>query len=269
MPHYRTQDGAEIHFEVFENCLPRTTMFLHGNLASNHWWYPLKNEFNSEGLKGSMILAEFRGCGGSSAPKTQTEINMHTFAADFCDLAEKLGSDSENLPMNLVGHSTGGLIAALMLARKPQLFSAALLLDPVGARGVKFESSMDDAFVAMKTDLNLTAAVMASTIYKNDAENIWFKNKIVPDAFQAVKTVGAGVLKALNGLDVREQVKSIRHPVLVLHGEHDQLLPIADSKELAELIPNGRFEMVAGQGHCTNLENPKLMGQILQRFLFL
>jgi pimeloyl-ACP methyl ester carboxylesterase len=267
MPHYRTQDGAEIHYEIFENCLPKTTLFLHGNLASNHWWYPLQQELKNHNPngKGSMILAEFRGCGKSSAPKSQSEINMHTFAADLSGLAQNISNE----PINLVGHSTGGLIAALMLAQSPALFSSAILLDPVGARGVKFESSMDEAFAAMKTDLNLTSVVIGSTIHNNNAEDAWFKTKIVPDAFHAIKTVGAGVLKALDGLDVTAEMKTIKQSVLVLHGEHDQLLPIADSKELAQLIPHAKFEVVAGQGHCTNLENPKLMANIIQRFLFL
>ena len=74
------------------------------------------------------------------------------------------------------------------------------------------------------------------------------------------------VLKALDGLDIRSECAKIKHPVLVLHGEHDQLLPMADSKAMAALIPNAQFEVIPGQGHCTNAENPTRFVEIVNGF---
>ncbi|MCB0371307.1 MAG: hypothetical protein KDD45_18285, partial [Bdellovibrionales bacterium] len=58
-----------MHYEIVKNILPRTTLYIHGNLASNRWWYPLLNEIdfankmhaeeNESKLSGNMILAEF------------------------------------------------------------------------------------------------------------------------------------------------------------------------------------------------------------------
>ena len=62
--------------------------------------------------------------------------------------------------------------------------------------------------------------------------------------------------------------ESIPHPILVAHGEHDQVLPIDRSRELAERLPNGRFVEISGRGHCTNLEDPTRFTQIADAFLF-
>lgn len=260
--------GFQMNYDVFPGLLPENTLFMHGNLASNRWWIPTRQVLEKKhaglALKGALIAAEFRGCGHSSAPKSESEVDVHVFARDFIALVKDL-----NLaPLNLVGHSTGGLIAALMLAMEPELFKKAVLLNPVGARGVTFDNSMIAAFEQMKTDRGLVSVVMNSTIYGNDVKSDFFNSVVVEDAASAVKTVGHLVLKALDGLDVRSEIMSVRHPVLVLHGEVDNILPISDSKELARLLPNGRFEELKGCGHCANVENPSLFVERVESFLF-
>lgn len=259
--------GFVMNYEVIENVLPTTTIFIHGNCASNRWWYPsvefFRQQAHGKNYSGAMILAEFRGCGGSSVPQRESEVNMRTFAADFIALVRSLRTE----PVNLVGHSTGGLLVGMMMAQAPELFAKALMLDPVGATGVKFDEAMIGAFEQMKVDKDLVAVVLGSTIHNNNPESEFFKKVVVEDAFHAVKSVGHLVLKALDGLDVRSEMKKISKPVLVLHGQHDTLLSMEDSKAMAGLIPGGRFQEVPNHGHCLNIENPALFVNLTQAFL--
>ncbi|WP_409480092.1 alpha/beta fold hydrolase [Pseudobdellovibrio sp. HCB154] len=266
---FTTSQNYKISYDVFPNLVPQTTFFIHGNLASNRWWIPtvetLKTR-NAPSNHGQVICAEFRGCGQSEAPRAAADVTMDAFATDFIDLIRSLKLSG---PINIVGHSTGGLIAALMLAKAPELFNKAFLLDPVGAQGVKFNSEMIQAFEAMKVDKNLTAVVIGSTIYNNNAESPFFKDIIVADAFSGVKAVGHLVLEALDGLDVRETLKPVQHPVKVVHGEFDNLLSKDESEKLAKLLPQGQFETLSGCGHCGNVENPSLFVKTFSDFLFI
>ncbi len=269
MPLFEINPTTKINYDIFANTVPTTTLFLHGNLASNRWWIPsvelLKSQFSGQpNLTGSIICLEFRGCGSSTAPQSESEVSMQTFADDFISVVRSLKVG----PVNIVGHSTGGLIAAVMLATAPELFNKAYLLDPVGAEGVKFDPAMIAAFDQMKQDRNLTSFVLGSTIHNNDPENTFFKDVIVEDAFKAVKAVGHLVLKALDGFDATAQLKGVHHAVKVVHGEHDQLLAMSESEKLAKLFKNGQFEILPGCGHCANVENPKLFTHSVSQFLF-
>lgn len=257
-----------INIEVKKGLVPEDIFFVHGNLASNRWWYPAeevwKKQAQGSSLPGDLIYAEFRGCGKSTPPRDLSEVDMHLFADDFISAIKAM----KRGPMHLVGHSTGGLIVALMLAKEPSLFKKAVLLDPVGAQGVTFDRNMIAAFEQMKQDKNLTAAVIGSTIHNNNAESDFFKQVVVEDAFHGVKAVGHWVLEALDGLDVRDELRTVKHEVLVLHGEHDTLLPKADSQALAGLFSRGKFQIFEGQGHCGNVESPEKFVNTVRSFLF-
>ena len=258
--------GTTIHYEIYRNIVPETTLCIHGNLASNRWWYPLIAERQNNKFLGTndLILAEFRGCGKSSPPKNEAEVNMKTFAKDFIQLIDFLKLKK----INLIGHSTGGNIAAIMLSQRPDLFNKGVLLDPVGPRGVTFDDRMIETFERMKHDTKLVSFVMGQTIYKNNKNSDYFKQMIVADAFSSVKTVGHLILKAFHQFNIEAEVKKIAASTLVIHGEFDKVLAIEESEYMAKLIPRGQFMKVANQGHCLNIENPELFNQILNQFLY-
>ena len=254
--------GLDYHFEVLPSPFAQDVAFVHGNLASRRWWYPLLESWKAQHPQtggGRIFLLEFLGCGLSQAPKDPSQVNMHTFAKDFVALLKE-----QKFQGSLVGHSTGGLIAGLMMAQAPGFFKSGFALDPVGAKGVQFDQAMTQAFEAMKADRQLTATVIASTILNVNVEDPFFQQVIVEDAYRAVQDVGDLVLRALAGLDTQSQIAQIQEPWMVAHGDQDVLLPKADSAQLASLAPRGQFQEVTGAGHCLNYENPAQLGQLLQ-----
>ena len=114
----------KVSYEVHENSAPQNLLFLHGNIASNRWWYPALAELNktfaasARPLAGRMVLAELRGCGQSPALPADYVMKCDDLVSDFISLTEGL----ELQDVTIVGHSTGGLVACLMLARRPDLF---------------------------------------------------------------------------------------------------------------------------------------------------
>lgn len=265
MPFFE-RSKIRMHYEVFDNLVERDTIALHGNLASNAWWQPTVEALSREkssAKKGRLILAEWRGCGKSTGLGDESELNLREMADDYNGLLRSLAIKDACV----VGHSTGCLIALYAMRQAPELFSRALLLDPVGATGVQFGPEMYAAFTQMSQDRGFCATVMGGTIH--DAQiDPGLMERIVDDAFGVHPLVWHGVAKMLHTADFRSEVPMIQQPVLVLHGEHDALLPKENSKALAEMLPNGKFLELAGRGHSTNVENPDLFVKHLKQFLY-
>ncbi len=256
-----------IHYEIIKNVVPKTTIFIHGNLSSNRWWYPtvdLAREQKQASYSGDMVLAEIRGCGRSSDVGESDFISIQGLADEFIALIEHIKIKN----FNIVGHSTGGSIAFLMLTALNLGNGRAVLLDPVGMNGKKFEAAILSAFENMKTDEGLVADVMRVTIHSPDIEESFFRDVVVADAVRAAKVMGAKIAQAFMQFNGADRLAQILNPVLVLHGELDQVLPIADSGALAEAIPGARFELLPGMGHCPNLQDPRTLWTLIADFLY-
>ncbi len=260
MPHFSSH-GFQIHYEEVPNASPENVIFLHGNVSSNVWWQPTVSHWKKCGNK-SLFLMEWRGSGMSQGPYSEADLAMDRLADDVITLAERSFGST-----NLVGHSTGGLIALLALAKRPDLFHKAVLLDPVGAHGLKISPEVFAKFTEMRTNKDLCASVILATIY-GGVKSKELERQIVESAFGVHALNWHGVLNALKDKNFEKEIRTIPHSVLVLHGEHDLLLPGADSEHLAEILPNGQFQEIPNHGHCTNVEDPKLFAEIAEKFLF-
>lgn len=263
---YLERQGIQLHYEIIEGMIPQDTIFLHGNLASNAWWRPAVEVWAGRSKKeytGRIILAEWRGCGKSSGPGSEKDLDPAVLASDTNALLEHLGIKHARL----VGHSTGGLIGLLAMSQQPALYDRAVLLDPVSHKGIQFPQEMFAAFTQMSQDRNFCEMVMMGTVYQAPVSEV-LKEQIVSDAFGVHPLIWHGVPKALDRTDVTSELPKVKQPVLVLHGEFDNLLPKELSKELAGLLPQGRFYEIPGRGHSTNIEDPKLFVDLASQFLF-
>ncbi len=259
-----------MHYEIHEGLVDRDTICLHGNLASNTWWEPTievwkRNNLNSASAPktGRLICAEWRGCGKSIGLVNEDDLNFPALADDYNGLLRELGIRGAAA----IGHSTGGLIALFAMRKAPELYSRAVLLAPVGATGVQFGPAMYETFAAMSKDIELCRAVITATIYQGNPSPELI-SRIVADAYNVNPLIWHGVPRMLSPVDFRSELPFIKHPTLVLHGEHDAILPRVESQTLASALPSGKFIELMGRGHSCNIEDPELFVAHLDRFLF-
>jgi pimeloyl-ACP methyl ester carboxylesterase len=262
-------NGFNINYIEEKNIATNDVLFIHGNLASSEWWVPSIEQMRlsaKSDYSGTVVCADWRGYGRSKGLKTKGDINFETYAEDYIRLIEDRGMKE----VDVVGHSTGGMIAMMAILKRPDLFRSCFFLDTVGPTGLNPEIPVDTVlahFEKMSQDKDYAKMVMAATIEGVDGESPMFK-ELFEIAWNCDKVCWTGVPDVLcNDIDFSQEVeKNWSLPSMVVHGEKDVVLPLKDSQELCEFLPNSQFMVLDGQGHSCNVENPKRFVGLLNEF---
>ena len=264
-----SSNGFNINYTEEKNITPQDVLFIHGNLASNEWWIPTIEQMrmdSSEDMGGTVVCADWRGYGKSKGLETKEDIDFQTYADDYIRLIE----DREMKNVDVVGHSTGGMIAMMAIVKRPDLFRSCFFLDTVGPTGLNPELPTEAVlahFEKMSQDKDYAKMVMAATIEGVDVNSPMFK-ELFEITWNCDPVCWKGVPDVLcNDIDFSEEVeKNWNLPSMIVHGEKDVVLPLKDSQELCESLPNSQFKALKDQGHSCNIENPKLFMSLLNDF---
>lgn len=73
-------------------------------------------------------------------------------------------------------------------------------------------------------------------------------------------------LAELRDTDLRKSAVVVRHPTLLIHGQHDPLMPLAAAQWLAGHMPKARLEIFAGTAHAPFLAQPDRFAQLVREF---
>jgi pimeloyl-ACP methyl ester carboxylesterase len=72
---------------------------------------------------------------------------------------------------------------------------------------------------------------------------------------------------AIRRHDTLERLSAIQCPVLVAVGEDDRIVPPRYARQLADHIPQARYEVLPGVGHAPPIEDPRRFNRLLAEFL--
>jgi len=248
--------------------------FFHGAPMSRLQLVPLEKQFAAEGLR---VLAPERPGYGLSSP--QTGRSMADWAIDVATLADHLGIGR----FAVAGHSSGGPYAVACAALLPNRVTAALVLSGVtnmawpGAWVGYPEAEvklmrMSDEYATIAACVELYGA--DGSIFLNepfdlpDPDGEVLADPAFEQAMREAFRQGVGGYAQdlyLQGRPWPFDPGGITIPVDLVHGDQDQLLPIAHSCHTAELIPGASFRTIPGHGHLSILaELPWLAGALVR-----
>jgi non-heme chloroperoxidase len=251
----KTKDGTEIFYKDWGPRNGKPIVFHHGWPLSSDDWDAQMLFFAQHGYR--VIAHDRRGHGRS----TQAAVghDMDTYAADAAAVVEALGLDGAVH----VGHSTGGGEATRYVAKYGKKRAAKLVL--IGAvPPILVKSSSNPEGIPIDIFDGLRAGVAA-----NRSATYW--DFIVP--FYGYNRPGATVneqirlnwwrqammgaanaqylgIKAFSETDFTEDLKSIEAPILFMHGEDDQIVPVGISAKVgAKLAKHGTLKIYPGLPH--------------------
>jgi non-heme chloroperoxidase len=267
-----TKDGTQIFYKDWGSGRP---------IVFHHGWPLSADDWDSQMLffleKGYRVIAHDRRGHGRSM-QTDSGNDMDTYAADVAEIASTL--DLRNAVH--VGHSTGGGEVARYVARhgKGRVVKAVLIgaVPPVMAKsetnpgGLPIEvfDGFRAAHLANRAQFFLDVASgpfygfnrPGAKVSEGAIRNWWRQGMMGGTKPQY------DCIRAFSQTDFTDDLKQIAVPVLIMHGDDDQVVPIAGSALRAiKLVKHGTLKVYEGLSHGMCTTHPDVINRDLLEFI--
>src|ERR1700729_3114357 len=248
-----TKDGTQIYYKDWGTGQP--IVFSHGWPLTADDWDAQMLFFGQRGYR--VIAHDRRGHGRSS--QTWDGNEMDTYADDLAALFEAL--DLKNVIM--VGHSTGGGEVARYLGRHgASRVAKAVLMSAVPPLMLKTEKNPGGLPIEVFDGLREALPANRPQFYRDITLPFYGYNRPGAKISEGIRdkwwlqgmmgSVKAGYdcIKAFSETDFTEDLKKIDIPVLVLHGDDDQIVPIGAAGLMsAKILPQGTLKVYPAFPH--------------------
>ena len=268
----KMKDGPEIFYKDWGTGQP--IVFHHGWPLTADDWDAQMMYFVLRGYR--VIAHDRRGHGRSTQAATGND--MDTYAADVAQLAAHL--DLRNAIH--VGHSTGGGEVARYVARYGQgrVAKAVLIgaVPPIMVKTARNPGGLPiEVFDGFRTALAENRAqffrdVPAGPFYGFNRPGAKLYQGVIDNWWRQGMMGGSKAhydcIKAFSETDFTEDLQDLKVPVLIMHGDDDQIVPIADSALLsAKLVKNGTLKVYKGYPHGMCTTHPDVINPDLLAFI--
>ena len=205
---------------------------------------------------GETLAIDLPGHGNSGG---EGEHTIAAYAQAVLSFFDELGLDQPNI----IGHSMGSAIAQWLCLNHPKRVQGLIL---IGA-GARLRVHPD----ILRLSTSETTFPEVVSMVMDWAFSSQTPNRLVDLAGERMAQIPPAVVHndflACNAFDIRDQVKEIQQPVLVICGSEDQMTPVRFSQFLIEELPAAHLEIIPNAGHMVMLEQPEIVANLIKEFI--
>ena len=262
-------DGVT-HYELSNITRDQTVVFVHGFSVPYFIFDPTFHFLTQNGFRA--LRYDLFGRGFSD--RRHTHYNMELFVKQLADLLDALRLTR---PVNLIGLSMGGPVAAAFSARYPERVRSLTLIDPAGARSLAETRML--RLVKLPFVAEAVFGVVGGEFLVNNMARDFFDPNLV-EQFKAryrlqmqfrgflraiLSSIRSGMLESF--LDVYRQVGRTGLPILLFWGRNDTTVPMGHADVLCAAMPDAEFHVIEDCGHIPHYERPNEVNPLLLAFL--
>lgn len=247
-----------MHYE--EQGAGTPVLFIHGLGSSSQDWFAQVPAFAK---RHRVITCDLRGHGQSEKPAGPYSIAQ--YANDVSDLLAQLDA----APAHIVGISMGGMVAYQLGVCHPGIVRSLTIVNSMPE--VRLSTWRDKWFYWTRRlasellGLRATGYLIARRLFvKPEHEHLrrqfterWARND---------KTAYLAAMHSFIGWSVRDQLSSVRCPVLVLAAEEDYT-PVEKQQRFAGMMPHAEFKMIPDSRHAVPVEHPDTFNECVLDFI--
>ena len=270
----KTNDGTNLFYKDWGPRDAQPIVFHHGWPLSADDWDNQMLLFLNKGYR--VIAHDRRGHGRSD--QTDTGNEMDTYAADVLELARQL--DLRNAVH--IGHSTGGGEVIRYVARsEPGRVAKAVLIaavPPIMVATPQYPGGLPlavfDGFreALLRNRAQFFLEIPSGPFYGFNREGADVSEGLIRNwwrqGMMGSTKAHYDCVAAFSETDFTEDLKAVSQPVLLMHGEDDQVVPIdASARTAITLLPNGTLKTYPGLSHGLFATHPDLINADLLAFI--
>ena len=267
--------GIRVHVKVAGHGKPALVL-LHGFAASTFTWHKVMHRMAGAG---TVIAFDRPGFGLTSRPIAGDWNGLNPYDHDAqADLTVRLLDHLGIEQAILVGHSAGGTVAALTALRHPARVQALVLVapaiysdlpPPIWLRPVLDRRAVQSLAPAIvRTLARATGPIM---------NRAWYDSSLITSEIREGYTRPfrindwdkgmVEVARANRPHNLGGQLDALTLPVLVITGDHDHVVPTAQSRRLAVDLPHAELHVIPNCGHIPQEEKPDVFLQMILPFV--
>ena len=201
--------------------------------------------------------------GFGKTPRIDWIMNYRDLGGFYSQVLREMRLD----PVDVIGFSAGGFIAAEMVAADPKIFSHMALVAPMGIKPAQGEI-MDMFALTIRHHLRATVADPEDT---PEFAKI-YGGQMTPEQFEAFEdarseTARIGWEPYLHDPSLPYLLRGVKTPTLLVWGTRDQVVPRACIEAYKNVITGAVVAQIEGAGHRPEIENSVEFERIVRNFL--
>lgn len=253
----------------------KPVLLIHGlNMGWGAWYQNI-----SELAKYFTVYAiDLPGAGGS----TKIDFSQLDLQRDFVDVVGKFIKNLGIEAIDIIGHSSGGWVALQVASKFNNLVTRVILVSSLGftdyvpasqrlasnklVTSILVKTIMRPTYKSIEMFLKSIANMPLEREFIEYVVESFTRNKLTHPLF-LMNRLMKGPNLSTEIIFTDDFLRRVTQPVLIIHGRHDELVPIDMIFERIKLIPNSEIEIFENAGHVLYMEEKEEFEKIVHAFL--
>ena len=242
----------------------RTLVFVHGVSGSSSAWRPYEARFSA---RHNIVTYDLRGHGKSRKYAYLRDYAVDGFIDDLKALLDRLFIER----CTLIGHSFATLLALDFMRRHPDRVEGAVLASADFDVGRTSRARLLEGIlkpVGIMDHLPFYPGPGAHVDYARYPQSgDWNIPRMAADIGNTTWRVYLYCSRQIYAVHAESFLRSIRVPVLLLHGRRDSIFPVENARYMAAQIPDARLVVLDEADHILVLNHADAVGGAIEQFL--
>ena len=242
-------------------------LLLHGSGPGVSAWANWRLTIQSLQDHYRLIAPDLAGFGYSQFPENM-QFSRENWLKQIVDFLDALGLKK----VNLIGNSFGGSMALALAIHHPERVNKLILM---GSVGVPFEltAGLDAVWGYTPSFENMQAIMKIFAYNQNLVGDELVQMRYIASTKEDTRAAYESMFPAPRQRWVEAMshpeadIRSIRHPTLMVHGRDDKVIPLSTSLTMLNWIEDSQLHIYGQCGHWTQIEHAKSFTQLVANFL--